>query len=911
MEMQLMKNVTDDIFKTILLEAIEGILIANAADRRFVFANKEICRMFGRAEAEFLELSVRDIHPANELERATAVFDAMARGESTLAENIPCLRADGSIFFADIKTRNMDLGGVSHNIGFFTDVTKRRQAETELHESREHLQLAIKGGELGTWDWDIRTGRVINNERWAEMIGYRLDELKETVENWDILTHFEDIPKVRAALRDHLEGLTPFYEIEHRMRHKAGVWIWVLDKGRVIERDADGKPTRMAGTHLDITDRKRMESELSESEHRYRMIAQMTSDYFFKVDADPGGNLSMSFVTEGLGKATGRTLDEVRTPDTWMSIIHPDDMPKAMELMQNIMTTGKPANLACRTLLKDGSQRWIWITVSLETEPETNRVVSIWGAVKDITENKKAEEALLESEAIREKWKVLQDAIENAKDAIVWADAETGIITQCNPAALALLERNAGEIIGAHHSIIHPPADKQRYTLMFRPGEPDRPPSGAEAEVISKSGKLIPVHISASFIRIGDRLIKQGIFRDLTDVKKAQAEKEALSRKLYQAQKMEAVGQLAGGMAHDFNNILSVILGTAQMTIKKSPPGSPMLDNLHKIVRSAHRAKELTTKLLVFARSEQMIVQNMPVQKLIRELAAALKGCIPEEIRIQIRIDETVPELAIDLNQVLRALLNLSLNAGDAMPEGGVIRIAVSQKRIEQNGLESHPALNAGLYCVIDISDDGPGIPPEVLDRLFEPFFTTKDYGKGTGLGLPVALGIIKAHKGHIDISNRPEGGALARVYLPATEAPSPEVWVSELITQPRRKRTYNLLIVDDDPHYLDMVCEEVASEGHSFVKAPDGAGAIELYRGNASEIDLVLLDIIMPGMDGVSVFEELKKINPLAKIILCSGYSNQGTVRSLIAAGAAGFIQKPFDAETLFNMFDRVAAGN
>ncbi|MFA6449489.1 MAG: PAS domain S-box protein [bacterium] len=892
--------------KTLFDTASVGIVVVGVTDKSIQYANHALCGMLGYTPEELTKMNISDIHPKDKLDYVISVFESMVKRKLTFGENLPCRRKDGTVFYADINTAIVEYGGKKCGIGFVTDVTESKKIEQTLRESEEREKLAIKGGDLGTWNWDIVTDEVINNERWAEMAGYRLEELKKSVENWGLLTHPDDIPRVNKAIKEHLEGRSESYEIEHRMRHKSGKWIWVLDKGRVIKRDANGKPLRMAGTHLDITDRKEAENKLRESEHLHKMIAQMTTDYFFKLDVDEKGGVAMNFVTEAMRETTGRTLDEVRTPDLWKNIFHHEDAGKAIVFLRSVVLSGESGDIDVRTFHKEGHARWVRVTAKPEWDAAANRVVAIWGSVRDITAYKQAEEAAQEKKAAEESEEVLRAAFENANDAMFWADADTGIIINCNLSAERMIERDRAEIIGKHHSTLHPKADESRYTDMFKNHAVNKGAVNSEAEVVTKSGKRIPAHIASAIICINGRIVNQGIFRDLTDLKRAQSEKETLARQINQYQKMEAVGQLAGGIAHDFNNILAVIIGTASLALRRLPAEDPTVSHIKRILKVTNRAKDLTMKMLTFARREQLNIRRIPANRLLEELLEMLDRSIPLNINVIKKPDTENIYVNVDQNQLLQALLNLCINSRDAMPDGGTLRIEIESAELNEDACRARPGMATGRYCAITVADTGAGVPPEIINRVFEPFFTTKERGKGTGLGLSVTHGIIQGHNGHIEIENREGGGTAVRIYLPAYGPDEITAEENEAGLQSGGSKG-TLLIVDDDNDYLEIVAHQAADEGYKAICADNGVDALRAYHKLRRVIDVALLDVIMPGMDGQAVFAELKSLNPDVKIILCSGFSADGAVSQMLAQGALGFIQKPYDSKDLFRLVSKV----
>ncbi len=375
-------------------------------------------------------------------------------------------------------------------------------------------------------------------------------------------------------------------------------------------------------------------------------------------------------------------------------------------------------------------------------------------------------------------------------------------------------------------------------------------------------------------------------------------ENEMLMRQLVQAQKMEAIGTLAGGMAHDFNNILAVIMGTSTSALSQMDEGDPNYARFERILNSSRRAKELTMNLLTFARKEKLNVGVTSINIILKEINDMIKRSISKKIIIETRFKEELSNIKVDSNQVQQAILNICLNACDAMPDGGVLRISTGIETFESLDEKNFPEANPGDYCYVQIRDTGKGIPGDILNNIFDPFFTTKPKGEGTGLGLSITMGIIQSHNGFMTIKTNEVEGTVVRAYLPVTE---------ESILSDRKNNlefpegdNETVMIIDDDPDVLDMIVEAIEIEGYNSIVANTGKDAVEKYIEHSGDIDVVMLDIMMPDLDGNEIYRKLKKINPEIKVIVCSGYSLDGKVGELVQSGTNFYLQKPFDMQEL-----------
>ncbi len=383
-------------------------------------------------------------------------------------------------------------------------------------------------------------------------------------------------------------------------------------------------------------------------------------------------------------------------------------------------------------------------------------------------------------------------------------------------------------------------------------------------------------------------------------------ERDKLTEQLYQAQKMDAIGKLAGGMAHNYNNIVSIILGNAELLAKDIAPGGPTYEKLNKIVRSGIRARDLTTKLLSLAKKEKADFKTVRLGDILGEVEGILQGAISKKIGIKIVMEDRDALICADAGLVVQAVLNVCLNACDAMGDEGTLTIESGRATLDGATRSDGSTVKPGEYFIIQISDTGPGIPKEILGKVFEPFFTTKDREKGTGLGLYVTESIIGSHNGCVEVESEEGRGATVSIYLPPAEPGAR--------TALRKKNEKNdaagnelILVVDDEEDFLDMISEMIKQSGYGILQANGGRKAVELYSKRHDDIDLVLLDIMMPEMDGGDVLSEIKKISPDAKVIVCSGYSNNVRLDEMLKSGISAFVQKPFVyselAETISNV--------
>ena len=421
----------------------------------------------------------------------------------------------------------------------------------------------------------------------------------------------------------------------------------------------------------------------------------------------------------------------------------------------------------------------------------------------------------------------------------------------------------------------------------------------SEEKIAGSDGEEINVIMSVypKLDENGDITSFDGYFVDIT-------EKKRLEETLMQTQKLESLGMLAGGIAHDFNNILTGVMGYASL-IRSMVKGDEKLDKYAEIIeKSATRATSLTSQLLGFARKGKYVITKLSINDLVKELAGFLKETIDRKVAIVIDTEDNLPPVEGDGNQIYQSLLNLCLNARDAMPDGGKLYIKTEFYLLNEEQVIDFFRVPAGEYVRISITDTGMGMTPEVKKRIFEPFFTTKKSGKGTGLGLAMVYGIVKNHGGYISVYSEPELGTTIRLYLPRTEGMIEELKKTRVVFDKPRKGA--ILLIDDEDVIRELGRDILEAYEYEVFLAAHGNEGIRIYNENKDRIDLVILDMVMPEKTGKQTFREIRDINPNARILLCSGYGQEQYFHELFELGAAGFLQKPFQHSQLLSMVEQ-----
>ena len=528
---------------------------------------------------------------------------------------------------------------------------------------------------------------------------------------------------------------------------------------------------------------------------------------------------------------------------------------------------------------KDGSRFYVSAT-SGPLRNEAGEVVGLISVMIDITNRKKAEEALMQSE---ERYRSL---VENTQDGYFICDAATYEFRFINQRMCDLLGYTQQEAMGlTFWDVVKPddhPALKSALLRQMKGTETHLPPRVCHS--LRKQGSEFRAEISTSLVTYEERPGIQGLLRDIT-------EKERLHAKLQQAQRLESVGTLAGGVAHDFNNLLMAIQGNTSLALTKLERSHPAFEKLKNITTYVQDAASLTKQLLGFARGGKYEVKATDLNELINK-TTQMFGRTKKEITIRIHPQENIWKVAVDRGQIEQVLLNLLVNAWQAMPGGGHIHIQSANVVLDTNYAKAYN-VRAGPYVKTSVTDTGIGIDKSVQAKIFEPFFTTKERGRGTGLGLASAYGIVKNHDGIINVYSERGKGTTFTIYLPSSRQ-SMKDGVED--NSPPLTGTETLLLVDDEEMVLEIGKEMLDNLGYQTLVARNGRETIEIYQQEQGKIDLVILDMIMPEMSGGQTYEKLQQLDPNVKVLLSSGYSLNSSASYILHRGCNGFIQKPFN---------------
>ena len=568
-------------------------------------------------------------------------------------------------------------------------------------------------------------------------------------------------------------------------------------------------------------------------------------------------------------------------------LIHGTESPPDFCPHRQTLETGRPA-------WAEVEEPFLGGVFEITTTPLSDGAGKTIGSVhvtRDITERKRAEEALQESE---EKYR---SVIANAMDAIFIA--QDGMIKFPNPSTLTITGYSEDEYATTNFmNLIHPEDREMVLDRHNRRLKGEEVPNNYSFRVLNKVGEELWVQLNAVSIDWEGTPAVLCFLRDLTSQKRLEAQ-------FQQAQKMEAVGTLAGGIAHDFNNLLQSILGYTEILLMDDQMRTPVHQDLQEIKRATQRGAELTRQLLTFSRKVQSRLRFIDLNKEVIQVERLLRRTIPKMIEIKLHLADDLGTVNADPAQVEQVLMNLAVNSRDAMPEGGRLVIETENVTLDETFCKNHLGVKPGGYVALTVSDTGHGMDKETIKHIFDPFYTTKGVGKGTGLGLAMVYGIVKSHEGYILCESEPRKGSTFRIYFPVTEqGRGVEEWRED---KEFKGGSETILLVDDEEPIRNLGEQIFTKYGYTVLKVSDGEGALKIYQEKKEKIDLVILDLIMPGMGGKKCLEGLLQIKPEVKVVIASGHSPEGTVKSFLEGGAKHFISTPFNMKEMLQVVREV----
>ena len=864
----------------------QAVVIFDARAASLVaFANRAFEQMTGYAAGEVLGqglsmLAGAESDPAvlRELHEATSHARAFA------AEWM-MYRKDGEALWSRISTSPVSdaAGNPGHVVVTLEDISAHRRARESLRASEARLAVAMEASGLSMWDWHVVRNEVYYNDRWRESLGFEPAELLAREQLSDRLMLPAD-DAVLARFERHFNGQTAHFEGEYTLATRNGAPKWFEARAQVVRRDAQGRAERVIGVLRDISDRHERERDALEVERRWERAVRGTSDGLYDWDLATGRVWYAERFREIVGHSGGDL------PDTFLAfqnILHPDDRTPVLAKIRAHLENRSRLDVRCRIVRRGGDVLWCRLRGEAQRDAG-GRPERLSGSLSDISAQIEAEEALSRS----------QDFYGTILDSLPLFVAYTDRDERVLYANRAFQEFFAVPRAGDRSRVINDVIGDRRYGVI---GSHVR--EALRGRTIEAQGRFHDAtgrafDLDTVFIphRDGSDEV-QGCFvaaRDMTERRQLEAE-------LRQSQKMEAVGRLTGGIAHDFNNLLSIIVGNMQLLARALREEPRLLRQAQTGLNAALRGADLTRRLLAFARQQVLEPRIVDPNALIGGMYELLRRTLTGDVEIERRLDDTAWPAKVDPGQLENAVLNLVINARDAMPAGGVITIATRNEIVGEAGAQRprEDGLAPGEYAVLEVADTGAGMSTETLKRAFEPFFTTKDVGKGSGLGLSMVYGFVKQSGGHVDITSVLGRGTAVRMYFPRALA-RVERTVEPMGGEELPRGDETILVVEDNAAVRATAIEMLGGLGYRLLEAANGHQALELVAREPG-IALVFSDIMLPGgLLGSQLVERLGGLRPQLKVLMTSGFSESGMLQRGMLDGSIGLLPKPYRLEDL-----------
>ena len=874
---ELALRASEEQYRAIFEAATDSLQLLDAK-HRVVDVNPAYERMYGKRRDEVIGKTLTELVPAPLQQERRALVERALAGET--AELLTTgFRGDGTPFDLEVRVTPFRHRGEPHVLGIARDITGRKKAEEAMRASEEQYRAIFNASAdaLVLRDADFRIVDV--NATYERMSGWARDEVLGV--DRVVANPLEVAPAIRALHARALAGEPIALEVP-----------LVRRDGTRYELELRGVPIQHRGhPHVlymgrDVTERKRAEEALRASEEQYRAIFNASADalvlwdnQYRRVDVNPAYQRMYGWARE---EVIGKGYEDPRFPAEYAKT--------RLELVRRAMD-GEDCQAELEAIRSDGTR----IKTEVHAIPFRHRgEPHVLAIARDITERKQSEEALRASE---EQYRAIFNA---SADAMLLRD-DTMMIVDANPAFLALCGLPREQVIGKTHAPFVTEAYEADAARVL--GEAMAGSRGSlQAQTRSFDGTVLDVDVRAVPMLYRGRRHVLAIARNITGEKRAEAERHRFEARLRQAQKMEAIGQLTGGIAHDFNNILASVMGYVVLAEERATDtgDARSVEYLGQALGSCRRARDLIQQMLTFSRGGRGEPRALSLAALVRDAMPMLRSALPSTLAIDVDVDDAAPAVWMDEVQAHQVLLNLAINARDAMAEGGAIRIAVKRYELQDAVCTSCRAAVSGSYIELSVADSGKGIDPGLLERIFDPFFSTKAPGRGSGMGLSMVHGIVHEHGGHVIVESDWGRGARFRILLPEHGGAPRAAENLDAARVSRVPLQGKVLLVDDEPSVLAVTRETLQSWGLAVEACLSADAAEQAFLRAGGEFDLLVTDQAMPLTTGMDLAARLRQHRPELPWLLCTGFADADTVARARRLGVRAVLTKPIERDVL-----------
>lgn len=854
--------------------------------------SEEVYHIFGLDQKNFrpdIDSAMERFHPEDQKLHQEVMAQAIAnRRQYTFEAQI--LRPDGSDrFLLLISEGHFDhQEALTHISGIVQDITKRKQAEETLRQSESFLDSVIEQSPYPVWISDNKGLLIKINPACCKLLNLTSEEIigKYNVLEDNIVEEHGFMPLVRSVFE---EGETVRFNLKYdssQLKHlelKKTAFV-ILDVIIFPIKDRKGNVTNAVIQHIDITAKMQAEEALRDSEEKYRLLIKNLPSVVFRGFKD----WSVQFIDNKAELLTGYCIDEFNSRRMkWSDVVVKEDAKKSRDIFIDALKTDKSYVREYRIRPKSGNVRWIQERGYIVCD-QKGEIEHISGVFFDVTDRRQAEEKQVR----------LATAVTQAAELVIITDSD-GTIEYVNPAFETATGYTAEQVIGENPRILKSGLQNDAfYKDMWETITTGKVWKGRITNK-KKDGSLYQEEATISPIRNNDNKIINyvGVKRDIT--KEVQ-----LENRFRQAQKMEAIGTLAGGIAHDFNNILSAIVGYTEIALMDAAKDSELQTSLYQVLKAGKRAKDLVTQILAFSRQSEIEPKPVKVASIATEALKLLRASLPATIEIRQNLQSNSAVMA-DPTQIHQILMNLCTNAGQAMQKkGGILDVLLTEVSLDAEFAAQYPEMAPGTFLKLSIGDTGHGMAPEIQERIFDPFFTTKGKSEGTGMGLSVVHGIIQEYGGAISVYSESGKGSTFNVFLPVIK--SKDVLEVKL-EEPMLYGTERILFIDDEEFQVDLGKQMLERMGYSVMVKTSSLSALEQFRNNPHNFDLVITDFTMPKMTGAALGKAFISIRNDIPMILLTGYSEGITEKNVKSMGFKGFAMKPIIMKELAKIIRKV----
>ena len=860
-------------------------------NRQMIWVNRAFSTLLGYSpeEARIVPATVY-FHDAAQfqlvLDEAATVLE---QGE-TFHTDVLMRHKNGVVFWGNAAGRLLDPGRPDGGfVWMLTDISERKRAEEAQRLSEARLESAQMQTRLGSWE----IGPNLETRYWSKQM-YVLFECDPelgvpTVEQYIEWIHPDDRALLLETHRRAVEGHQPL-RVTYRGAANLGDNRY-FETTIVPVYDEGGRLSRVNGTTQDITERMQTEEVLRLTQSRLERAqaqAQIGSFEYNPATRETFYSKEMYHLLE---------LDTLMGPldaTAGDKISHPEERPRLAAAMARAIENDQRVTLETRGPERPGRPSRYFETTMAAVRDPSGRLLYVAGTYQNVTERRLAADALRDSE------QRLQRLLENSNDLIDILDAE-GRQESLRGPLKTMLGYDPEELEGTNaFSLMHPDdipaAQHALLEALTHPGVPYR----VEYRYRHKDDSWVEME-AVGTNWLDDPIIRGVVvnLRQITERKRSEQERRKLQEQLQQASKMEAVGRLAGGVAHDFNNLLTVISGNVELALEELGPRDPIAQFLRDVGDAASCAASLTRQLLAFSRRQLIEPKVVNLNGLVGNLQRMLSRLIGEDIAIELHLAGDLGAVRLDPGQFEQVIVNLTVNARDAMPKGGRFTIETANIELDEDYCRMHREVNPGPYVSLAVTDSGEGMSSEVLSRIFEPFFTTKPQGEGTGLGLSVIFGVVKQAGGTIETYSEPGHGTTFKIYLPRVDEPLQELGQTK-VTLEALRGTETVLLVEDNDAVRELTATMLRRLGYRPIVAANGRTALALMKTERPAFELLFTDLIMPEMSGRELSDRVRELYPGIAVLYCSGYTEDTFVRHGLASENLPFIGKPFTLQQL-----------